>query len=48
MHGKLDLANAKGLKKSEIHQLERLLTKRIPKEKVLTLELADSVAEISH
>ncbi len=48
MHGKLDLANAKGLKKSEIQQLERLLTKRIPKDKILTLDLADTVAEISH
>lgn len=48
MHGKLDLANAKGLKKSEIHQLTRLLQKRIPKDKILTLDLADSVAEISH
>lgn len=48
MHGKLDLANAKGLKKSEIQQLERLLTKRIPKDRVLTTDLADSVAEISH
>jgi len=48
LHGKLDLANAKGLKKSEIQQLERLLTKRIPKDRVLTTDLADSVAEISY
>lgn len=48
MHGKLDLANAKGLKKSEVKQLSRILQKRIPKDKILTLDLADSVAEISH
>ncbi len=48
MHGKLDLASAKGLKKSEIQQLMRILQKRIPKDKVLTVDLADSVAEISH
>lgn len=48
MHGKLDLAKAKGLKKSEIRQLDRLLTQRIPADKILTADLADSVAEISH
>jgi len=48
LHGKVDLANAKGLKKSEINQLERLLSKRVPKDKILTTDLADSVAEISH
>ena len=48
MHGKLDLANAKGLKKSEVRELTRLLQKRIPKDKILTLDLADTVAEISH
>lgn len=48
MHGKLDLANAKGLKKSEVQQLVKVLQKRIPKDKILTLDLADSVAEISH
>ena len=48
MHGKVDLANAKGLKKSEIRQLNRLLQQRIPTDKVLTADIADSVAEISH
>ncbi|HEY9776036.1 MAG TPA: GTPase HflX [Planktothrix sp.] len=48
MHGKLDLARAKGLKKSEIRQLDRLLQQRIPTDKILTSDLADAVAEISH
>lgn len=48
MHGKLDLAKAKGLKKSEIRQLNRLLQQRIPQGKILSLDLAESVAEISH
>jgi GTP-binding protein HflX len=48
LHGKLDLARAKGLKKSEIRQLNRLLQQRIPADKILTSDLADSVAEISH
>ncbi|HEY9788357.1 MAG TPA: GTPase HflX [Candidatus Obscuribacterales bacterium] len=48
MHGKLDLARAKGLKKSEIKQLNRLLQQRIPAAKILTLDLAENVAEISH
>ncbi len=48
MHGKLDLGKAKGLKKSEIKQLNRLLQQRIPAGKLLTIDLAESVAEISH
>ncbi|HEY9712949.1 MAG TPA: hypothetical protein V6C72_05745, partial [Chroococcales cyanobacterium] len=48
MHGKLDLAKAKGLKKSEIRQLNRLLAQRIPADKILTIDLADSVAELSN
>ncbi len=48
MQGKLDLGNVKGLKKSELKQLNKILSKRIPKDKILTLDLADSVAEISH
>ena len=48
MHGKLDLAKAKGLKKSEIRQLNRLLQQRLPADKILTIDLADSVAELSH
>lgn len=48
MHGKLDLANNKGLKKSEIKKLNRLLQERIPEDRVLTLDLADSLAEISY
>lgn len=48
MQGKLDLANVRGLKKSEVKQLSKILSKRIPKDKILTLDLADSVAEISH
>jgi GTP-binding protein HflX len=48
LHGKVDLARAKGLKKSEIQRLNRLLQKRIPADKVVTLDLAESVAEISH
>jgi GTP-binding protein HflX len=48
LHGKLDLGKAKGLKQSEIKKLNRLLQQRIPKDKILTIELADSVAELSH
>jgi GTPase len=48
LHGKVDLAKSKGLKKSEIRQLNRLLTQRIPADKILTIELADSVAELSN
>jgi len=48
LHGKLDLAKAKGLKKSEIKQLNRLLQQRIPMDKIVTIDLADSVAELSH
>jgi GTP-binding protein HflX len=48
LHGKLDLARAKGLKQSEIRQLNRLLQQRIPADKILTADLADFVAEISH
>lgn len=48
MHGKLDLVKAKGLKKSEINQLDRLLKQRIPADKILTIELAEAVAEISN
>ena len=48
MHGKLDLTNAKGLKKSEIKKLNRLLQERIPDDLILTLELAEAIAEISH
>jgi GTPase len=48
LHGKVDLARAKGLKKSEIQRLNRLLQKRIPVDKVVTLDLAEAVAEISH
>ncbi|MGH7192886.1 MAG: GTPase HflX, partial [Candidatus Saccharimonadales bacterium] len=45
---KLDLSNTKGLKKSEIKKLTRLLQERIPENMVLTLDLAESIAEISH
>ncbi|MBX9879035.1 MAG: GTPase HflX [Candidatus Obscuribacterales bacterium] len=48
MHGKLDLSKSKGLKKSEIKKLERLLQERIPVDKVLTLDIAESAAEFSH
>jgi GTP-binding protein HflX len=48
LHGKLDLSNTKGLKKSEIKKLERLLQERIPEDRVLTLDLAESIAEISY
>jgi len=47
LHGKLDLGKAKGLKQSEIKKLNRLLQERIPKDKIITIELADSVAELS-
>lgn len=47
MHGKVDLARAKGLKKSELNQLNRLLQRRIPTDKVVTIDFAESVAEIS-
>lgn len=48
MHGKVDLSKTKGLKKSEIQKLNRLLQQRIPEDKVLTLDLAETLAEISH
>jgi GTPase len=48
LHGKLDLANTKGLKKSELKKLNRLLQERIPEDRVLTLDLAESLAEISY
>jgi len=48
LHGKIDLTRAKGLKKSEIQRLNRLLQKRIPADRVVTLDFAESVAEISH
>ncbi len=48
MHGKLDLVNSKGLKKSEIQKLQRLLQQRVPADKILTIDLAESLAEISH
>lgn len=47
LHGKVDLARAKGLKKSELNQLNRLLQRRIPTDKVVTIDFAESVAEIS-
>jgi len=48
LHGKLDLGKSKGLKKSEIRKLNRLLQQRIPADKILTLDLAESVAEFSY
>lgn len=48
MHGKLDLAKSKGLKKSEIRKLERLLNQRIPADQILTLELAETLADFSY
>lgn len=48
MHGKVDLGKSKGLKKSEIRLLNRLLTQRVPADRILTIELADSVAELSN
>lgn len=48
MHGKLDLSKAKGLKKSELKSLQRLLQERIPEGSVLTLDLAESMAEFTH
>ncbi len=47
LHGKLDLTNNKGLKKSEIKKLTRLLQERVPEDRVLTLDLAESLAEVS-
>ncbi|MBX9723043.1 MAG: GTPase HflX [Candidatus Obscuribacterales bacterium] len=48
MHGKLDFAKSKGLKKSEIGLLQRLLQQRIPANKILTRQLAETAAEITH
>lgn len=48
MHGKLDTGKVKGLKKSEIRQLTRLLQERIPADKILTVDFADHLAQISH
>jgi len=46
--GTLDLVKTKGLKKSEINQLNRLLQKRLPPDRILTMDLAEAVAEISY
>ena len=48
MTGTLDLVKTKGLKKSEINQLNRLLQKRLPPDRILTIDLAEAVAEISY
>lgn len=48
MHGKLDLSKAKGLKKSEVKKLEKLLQERVPEGKILTIDLAEAMAEFSH
>lgn len=48
MHGKIDLSKAKGLKKSEIKKLQRLLQERIPEGSILTIDLAESMAQFSH
>ncbi len=48
MHGKLDTSKAKGLKKSELKRLQRLLQERIPESSIITLDLAESMAEFSH
>jgi GTP-binding protein HflX len=47
LHGKLDLSNNRGLKKSEIKKLNRLLQERIPEDRVVTLDLAETLAEVS-
>lgn len=47
MHGKLDLSNNRGLKKSEIKKLNRLLQERIAEDRVVTLDLAETLAEVS-
>jgi GTP-binding protein HflX len=47
MRATLDLAHSKGLKKSDTRKLEKLLHERIPTDKVLTLELAESAAEFT-
>jgi len=48
LQGNVDLVRAKGLKKSELNQLNRLLKRRIPSDKIVTIDFAESVAEISH
>lgn len=48
MHGKVDLSKAKGLKKSELRRLERLLQERIPEGSVLTADLAEAMAQFSY
>lgn len=48
MTGTLDLIKTKGLKKSEINQLNRLLQRRLPPDRVITIEIAEAIAEISH
>ncbi len=45
--GTVDLIKTKGLKKSEINQLNRLLQKRLPPDRILTVDLAEALAEIS-
>lgn len=48
MQGKLDTANAKGLKKSEINALRKLLSERIPQDEIVSFDLAENIASISY
>ena len=48
MHGKIDISKAKGLKKSELKKLQRLLQERVPESNILTIELAEFMADFSH
>lgn len=47
MQAKLDLSKTKGLKKSEIKQLQRMLQERIPERSILTPDLAEAMAGFS-
>jgi GTPase len=47
LRGTLDLANSRGLKKSDTRKLEKLLYERVPTDKILTLDLAESAAEFT-
>lgn len=48
LHGKIDTSKARGLKKSELKKLQRLLQERIPERNILTLDLAEFMADFSH
>ena len=48
MNGKIETSKAKGLKKSELKKLQRLLQERIPERSIITLDLAECMADFTN